>query len=119
MQRSALAPPDDRFFLALKNAGSSLLILDYDGTLAPFRVNRDEAVPYEGVRDALVAIAGSPRTRVVVVTGRALSEIVRLLDVEPVPEIWASHGWEHRGPDGDVTAFPLPNGARAALDQAL
>ena len=116
---STLAPPDDRFFLALERAGSSLLILDYDGTLAPFRVKRDEAVPYDGVREALFSIGGSPHTSVVVVTGRALSEIDRLLGVEPLPEIWASHGWEHRSPDGDVTAFPLPNGARGALDQAL
>lgn len=119
MQSSTLAPPDDRFFCALKRAGSSLLILDYDGTLAPFRVNRDEAVPYEGVLDVLVAIGGSQHTRMVVVTGRALSEIVRLLGAEPLPEIWASHGWEHRSPDGNVTAFPLPKGARRALDQAL
>ena len=119
MQRSALAPPDDRFFLALKNAHSSLLILDYDGTLAPFRVNRDEAVPYKGVRDALAAVARSPRARVVVVTGRALSEVARLLDIDPAPEIWASHGWEHRGPDGAATALPLPGAARAALDRAL
>ncbi len=119
MQSSTLAPPDDRFFLALKRAGSSLLILDYDGTLAPFRVKRDEAVPYVGVREALVVIGGRPRTRVVVVTGRALSEIVRLLGVQPLPEIWASHGWEHRSPNGDETPFPLPKGARGALDQAL
>jgi trehalose 6-phosphate phosphatase len=119
MQRPALAPPNDHFFLALRHADWSLLILDYDGTLAPFRVDRDEAVPYEGVRDALAAVGRNPHTRVVLVTGRSLSEITRLLDIKPAPEIWASHGWERRGPDGGATAFPLPEGARSALDLAL
>ena len=37
------------FFRDVAQAGQSALLLDYDGTLAPFRQNRHEAFPYPGV----------------------------------------------------------------------
>ena len=43
----------ERFFERLPGAPARVLLLDYDGTLAPFRVERDEAVPYAGVREAV------------------------------------------------------------------
>ena len=41
------------FLAALPHARRRLLMLDYDGTLAPFRAERDEAAPYPGVVDLL------------------------------------------------------------------
>ena len=41
------------FFDCLKKSQSRILLLDYDGTLAPFRVERDKALPYPGVAEAL------------------------------------------------------------------
>ena len=48
--RLALAPPGPSFFRRIAAARFRVLMLDYDGTLAPFRVERDRAVPYPGVR---------------------------------------------------------------------
>ena len=41
-----------RYIEEIRMAKQRALLLDYDGTLAPFRIERDQAVPYEGVRDA-------------------------------------------------------------------
>ena len=35
----------DRFFGQLERAGERVLLLDYDGTLAPFRIRPAEAQP--------------------------------------------------------------------------
>jgi trehalose-phosphatase len=81
-------------------AKQSALVLDYDGTLAPFRVNRAEAVPYEGVSPLLQAIMASGRCRVVLVTGRRADEVIPLLGLTPHPEIWGIHGLERLHTDG-------------------
>jgi len=40
----------ERFFGGFTPDADSLLLLDYDGTLAPFRVDRFTARPWAGVR---------------------------------------------------------------------
>ncbi|MGB7584343.1 MAG: trehalose-phosphatase [Terriglobales bacterium] len=78
----------------------SALLLDYDGTLAPFSVDRQEALPYPGIVPTLQEIMASGRTRVVIVTGRTAAEVVTLLGIHPHPEVWGVHGLEHLLPDG-------------------
>ena len=118
VNRLALAPPGPSFYRRIAAAPLRVLMLDYDGTLAPFRVERDQAVPYPGVRERVQALLEGERSRVVIVTGRALGEIDALLGVEPPPELWASHGWGHRGNGGEVQRFPLPEAAARGLDLA-
>jgi trehalose-phosphatase len=90
----------DRFWADLAGSRQSLLMLDYDGTIAPFVIRRDRAVPWPGVREALEAIISVGRTRVVVVSGRNAADLVPLLGLDPPPEIWGSHGGERIMPDG-------------------
>lgn len=82
------------FFHHLKKTPHRALLCDYDGTLAPFKVNRNEAVPYAGIPDVLEAILASGQTRLVVISGRGLDDIISLLGMTPLPEIWGSHGGE-------------------------
>ena len=42
------------FYEQLATARQRVLMLDYDGTLAPFKVRPEEAVPYPGVSETLV-----------------------------------------------------------------
>jgi trehalose-phosphatase len=77
-------------------------LLDYDGTLAPFKENPAEARVYPGVEARLGEIFKV--SRLVIVTGRSLASILTLLKIDPLPEIWASHGREHRLPGGEVRA---------------
>ncbi len=63
----------------LRAARRSVLMLDYDGTLAPFQNNRLEAYPYPGIEERLSNLAELPNVRLVLVTGRAVREFQELL----------------------------------------
>jgi trehalose 6-phosphate phosphatase len=78
----------------------SALLLDYDGTLAPFCLNPQQALPYPGVAALLQEIIVNSRTRVVIITGRNAHEVIPLLALHPTPEIWGCHGLERLRPDG-------------------
>lgn len=109
----------DDFFSRLVAAPGRALLLDYDGTLAPFAVERDQAVPYPGVRDCLQALIAAGRTRLIIISGRALHDLTPLLALDPLPELWGSHGWEWRLPDGTYHPPALGLTARRGLAQAI
>ena len=90
----------DNFFSLFADGASPLLLLDYDGTLAPFRLNRFQARPWVGVRELLTRIQKQGKTRMVVITGRPAGEIAPLLGLDPALEVWGLHGAEHLYPDG-------------------
>ena len=117
-QRSHSAPDLESFFDAVRRAAKRALLLDYDGTLAPFRVERDEAVPYPGIREILQSLVGAGDTRVVVISGRRAHDLPPLLGLERLPEIWGTHGWERLLPDGTYELAPLEERASAGLAEA-
>ena len=90
----------EEFFSAFHSGATPLLFLDYDGTLAPFRIDRYRARPYAGVRQLLTRIQHQGRTQMAVVTGRPAGEIAPLLGIDPPLEVWGLHGAEHLYPDG-------------------
>jgi trehalose 6-phosphate phosphatase len=110
---------DLQAFLAdLAQSQEAALLLDYDGTLAPFQVNRLRAFPYPGVVSLLQEIMNEGHTRVVLITGRCASEIVSLLDVKPHPEIWGAQGLQRLKPDGSHEMPRLERRVRQALEDA-
>ena len=100
MSRTANRIEVEQFMNAVAESQVSALLLDYDGTLAPFCLNRQQAVPYPGVTALLQEIIDDGRTRVVIITGRSAHEVIQLLAVHPSPEIWGCHGLERLRPDG-------------------
>ena len=108
----------DRFFEKLAQAPRATLLLDYDGTLAPFHVDPQNAHPYAGVRAALDALMAQQDTRVVLVSGRWTRDLLPVLGLEQVPEIWGSHGWERRFPDGRTEMARPAEAALCALVEA-
>ena len=114
-----LPPPSDQFFHKLARAQTRVLLLDYDGTLAPFSVERDGATPYPGVRQALSNILLTGHTKLVIVSGRMLKGLTELLDLDPLPEMWGTYGWERHTVDGHYQLVPVPQIAREGLEQAL
>ena len=108
----------DSFWRQLRAAPSALLLLDYDGTLAPFRVERLQAVPYPGVRGRLRRLLRLAGTRLVIVSGRPAADVVGLLRLSPAPEVWGMHGLERRLGDGTVERDEPTAAARALLDKA-
>lgn len=108
----------DRFFVQVAAAPMSALLLDYDGTLAPFHTEPRNARPYPGVQERVTAIARSGRTRVVFVTGRAVADLLPLLGMDFQPEVWGSHGWERRHADGRYEHPLLPASSVELLSAA-
>lgn len=109
----------DDFFASLARAPRRLLLLDYDGTLAPFHVNPAWATPYDGVREALDGIMRDRRSTVVVVSGRPARDLLPLLNLRRAPDIWGSHGWERLDADGEYRCGPLDGQAIRALMQDM
>jgi trehalose 6-phosphate phosphatase len=107
----------DDFFRCFKGKVRPLLLLDYDGTLAPFRVDRYKARPWSGVRDLLTCIQHRGITRIVVITGRPAAEIAPLLGVEPAPEVWGLHGAERLYADGYCELVSAPDETQAKLGE--
>jgi len=91
----------DGFFTRTRAASARVLMLDYDGTLAPFHVDPAQAVPYPGVAPLLDAIMDTGRTRLVIVSGRWTKDLIPLLGLKHLPELWGSHGWERLHTNGD------------------
>ncbi len=108
----------DPFFEQLGHASHALLILDYDGTLAPFQNDPQKAVPYPGVRQILDRVMDETDTRVVIVSGRWSRDLVPLLGLKRIPELWGIHGWERCLPDGHCETAQPPVTALQALAEA-
>lgn len=95
--RAVEGVPD--FWDRVEAANERCLVLDYDGTLAPFRENRMEARPLDGVVDVLERIRDAGRTHLAIMTGRPIAELIELLGDLAIP-VSGSQGSEFRMPDG-------------------
>jgi trehalose-phosphatase len=107
----------DEFFRAVAIAANPLLLLDYDGTLAPFRVDRFKARPWAGVQSLLKRIQQQNRTRMAVITGRPAAEIAPMLGLNPPLEVWGLHGAERLYSDGRRELEDPPEATRVQLDK--
>lgn len=106
------------FLTGLINADSRLLLLDYDGTLAPFVEDRNNARLYPEVEPVLEELVLSSRTRVVIVSGRCAKDFYHLLNIKKLPEIWGSHGVERISPDGRYELQDFNPEVKKLIDQA-
>lgn len=108
----------DSFFHELCNADQCALLLDYDGTLAPFQVNPEGAIPYPGVRETINRILAQGRTRLVIITGRTLADLIPLLALDRAVEVWGEHGGERAHPGGNRERVTLSEVTLKALERA-
>ena len=114
----AVKTASDLFFEQLSGARSRVLLLDYDGTIAPFSVQRNRAFPYPTVPELLDCIMSTCRTRLVLITGRAAREIPPLLGLDPHPEVWGASGFERLCADGRYEVGRLSADVQQALCEA-
>ncbi|MBI3450054.1 MAG: trehalose-phosphatase [Acidobacteria bacterium] len=115
--RGALGGIPASFWAAARAAEHRLLSLDYDGTLAPFRTDRHEAVPFPHSMSALSKIVRSGATTVAVVSGRPVEELdafIGGLGVMLVGEC----GWEEMLSPGVMVAHHVDRRDGDALDRA-
>lgn len=105
------------FLASVAEARERLLFMDYDGTIAPFTVNRSKAFPYDDLPCLIEAVTRC-KTRVVLITGRPAREVPHLLGVQPQPEVWGTHGLERLAPDGHYSVGDVDQKAGEALGVA-
>lgn len=121
MSRSSEAVIDvdgiPEFWESVRTASHRCLVLDYDGTLARFRVDRMEAFPLDGVVDLLTTIRDQTDTYLAIMTGRPLQELLALLGDLGIP-VSASQGSEFMYPDGRHQALMPSERQRERLDRA-
>jgi trehalose 6-phosphate phosphatase len=106
------------FLHTVAQASHAVLLLDYDGTLAPFHIRRDRAYPYPGVALLLQEIVRNGRTRVIVITGRDAEDVLPLLNVRPHPEVWGVHGLQRLKTDGSMEMPQLDERTLQGLSDA-
>ncbi|HSH00587.1 MAG TPA: trehalose-phosphatase, partial [candidate division Zixibacteria bacterium] len=108
--------PQD-FWGKVRSAPRRLLLLDYDGTLAPFHVSRMQARPSDATRELLHEIVAAGHTKVVIVSGRPARQVKVLLDELPV-EVFGAHGFERAPFSGELRKQELSNDEISGLEEA-
>lgn len=106
------------FWSAVAEAPGVALLLDYDGTLAPFHVDRLKAVPVSGAVEALQQVRDTTDTVVALVSGRPVAELLALMP-DPGVTIIGTHGFEVRAPGNDIATAQITPEQAALLDRAF
>jgi trehalose 6-phosphate phosphatase len=120
----------------LADADHSLLMLDYDGTLAPLQIRAEAARPSPSLLNLVARIAAAgregaaptagaavgdggqaPRCLVAIISGRTLPDLERLVGRHPIILI-GEHGWDVHWPGRAAVQHPLPEPAAAGLRRA-
>jgi trehalose-phosphatase len=103
------------FMQEVTAAKARVLVVDYDGTIAPFAAHRLHAFPYPEVSELLRQIMSKCHTRLIVASGRAAHELIPLLGMIPPPEIWGTHGAERVHADGRYEEIEVTQDALEVL----
>ena len=96
MNRKRLSPESETTIRRhYARARKRLILLDYDGTLAPIRARPEEASPTPELLDTLCLLCGDTRNRIVINSGRDKATLERWLGELPVT-LAAEHGARYR-----------------------
>lgn len=117
-QHDSLVRGVEDFWELVSAAQHVVLMLDYDGTLAPFNVDRMRAQPLPGVLGAVHAIDGDETVSLVLVSGRPVAEIQALLG-ETGLTVVGSHGYEMYTRGSGLREMPVSDEQHALLDAAF
>jgi trehalose 6-phosphate synthase/phosphatase len=82
-------------------AQNRCLLLDYDGTLAPFTRLPEEAVPGEELKEVLSALASDKKNKVYIISGREAGTLDKWFGKNMPLTLVAEHGASIRTPDGE------------------
>jgi len=118
--RAGVASPADTLWRRLEpwlaQRPTVALFLDYDGTLTPLAPRPEEARLTDAAREVLQQAARTPNLDAVIVTGRALDDVKRMVGIPGLTYV-ADHGFEIDGP-GVTYRHPDADRFRAALEEA-
>ncbi len=92
-------------------------MLDYDGTLAPFREDRLQTQFYPGVRARLDRLSAINGDKLVFISGRNARELRDLMALTKPVDIWGSHGRELLEANGSYSIAPLTRDEETVLNE--
>lgn len=92
-------------------------MLDYDGTLAPFREDRMQTQFYPGVRARLDRLSAINGDKLVFISGRNARELRDLMALARPVDIWGSHGRELLEANGSYSIAPLTHDEEQVLSE--
>lgn len=104
----------DSFLKRAAEAGAAAVFLDYDGTLVSIRRRPEDAVLAPATRNLLAGLARCPGVSLLIVTGRSLADIRRLVPLRSVG-FAADHGFEIRLRGKAAWRHPAAESARLPL----
>lgn len=92
----------DEFFNHLERTSESVLIIDFDGTLAPFSSDRMKVEIYPQIKPVLQQLIHNEKSRIILASGRALEDLKIVFPFYDAIEIWGSHGLERKKRNGEI-----------------
>ncbi len=96
----------EQFKKTIAGAPKRALLLDFDGTLAPFVEERDQARIHPDVQPVLNDILRQGKVKVAIISGRSVADLKQLVTLDVMPELWGSHGLERLMSDGSYHCDP-------------
>ncbi|MBN2135945.1 MAG: trehalose-phosphatase [Acidobacteria bacterium] len=105
------------FFRLSRQKNRFVLMLDYDGTLSPFTPDRDNAKPYPEIMNLVNDINKKENHRVVIISGRSISLLKKLIGSEYKLELWGSHGYERINRNGKSSIAEIDENSRKNLEE--
>jgi trehalose-phosphatase len=91
-----------------------LLMLDFDGTLAPIALTPGQALLPEGTRRDLERLSKNPDCSIAIVSGRSLADVAAKVSIPGITYV-GNHGLEVSWADGAISVFALPGFAGCVL----
>lgn len=85
----------------LRHAPQCMLFLDFDGTLVSFEARPTDVLLPLRTRRILERLAGNPRIRLAIVSGRRIKDLETLINIKGICH-FGLHGAEQRGKKADV-----------------
>jgi trehalose 6-phosphate phosphatase len=95
-------------------SNSIFLFLDYDGTLVPFKDKPTEVITPNKIKQIIKKLIKNPKIKVIIVTGRPLYEIKKLLNIKGLSFI-ALHGLHIEEANGLKSKWKQANQARMLI----
>lgn len=103
------------FWQRVGAADHAILLLDYDGTLAPFHPDRMQAKPLDGILPVLEQLIQLDNTTTALVSGRPVHEIQQLTGLDSLI-IAGTHGFEIYRPGAGITQMLPEDDTQQRLD---
>jgi trehalose 6-phosphate synthase/phosphatase len=95
-----------------------VLLLDYDGTLAPIAAHPDLAILPRDTKEVLQHLANMSDVYIAIISGRSVSNVKQMVGIDNITYA-GSHGLEIEHPDGTKFVHPMPVEIEGKVSQLI